>query len=584
MPEQPDFLLPVRDPELPAGNFVGADSGRGLAFAWTYEPEAESSVSTVEGPFVNAGRSGGFNANATFYNGRLYVVVSDSVNARIIEMTAEGAVLRAVTLESLGINPGLRNFIGVSAIASDSSGLIVQYNFIPNTGGASGGSMLARIPYSLVAGSAVSITASTGSAFLGRIAIVDGELWAINNTNRIDRYTLTGNTVGSRVGTVSLSSTISSTGGLEVTDNHIVVLSRSNILTFTRSGAVDPLIGTIALGSTGRGVAFDGFGVFYSVTGTAELSIARLAGLPIQSFSLRRRTGPFEPWQYWNGEGTGALQWRSTETPQPASLLQDEGIIEEPVTRRFRLTLGDNWDSGTNQHQFQVRNRDQRDEWSPWSDSIRVQPGSPLGANIITPDTDDGDLSAEFNPQWLVTGGAQGYYRVTTRSLGRLLQRTVIFVTSRASHIWGTSGADQLLTSLPNEPDEGATLDIEVEVWSAQLVRTVARRRATVRYLPPVHAFNLNALEESDHAAVLVTWTNPALRGANPPSSRVELWRRVEGENPLRIHNDTEPLTNNADTDAAFTDYWAPLERLLEYRVLTYGARNQTDDTAPWFE
>ena len=563
MTGQPDFFVPVRDPALPAGDSVGQDTESGFRIGWSYEPDTDPTPSvflSLSTPLTNFGRGITIGTNGNYY------VMSST---ELIEVTPQGAerpFVRAGTAIASG---------SFTDVAADASGLIIHVASSFSQGS------LYRIPYTF---DSASIVSTENVIPTEGIALVDNEVWFATSTGNIARRSLQGSFLGLLVLRPAVRST-SYRFGLSVGPDKIYVTATTSatsntptIAVYDRNTLLRLTDETITMPTDFQGIEYRPDGL-YCISGRADIYRVAFVGIPLQDFSLRRSTSGGSSWQYYNGSA-----WQNTEDPQPASLLQDEGIIEVPATRRFRLTLGDNWGSGTQQHQFQVRNRDELNAWSPWSDSIRVQPGTPLGVNIITPDQDDGDLSAEFNPQWTVSGGSQGYYRVTTRSLGRLLQRTVVFVTSRASHIWGTSGTDQLLTSLPNEPDEGSTLDIEVEVWSAQLVRTVGRRRATLRYTAPIHAFNLAALEESDHAAVLVTWTAPALRGANPPSSRVELWRRVEGENPLRIHNDTEPLTNNADTDAAFTDYWAPLERLLEYRVLTYGARNQTDDTAPWFE
>ena len=72
------------------------------------------------------------------------------------------------------------------------------------------------------------------------------------------------------------------------------------------------------------------------------------------------------------------------------------------------------------------------------------------------------------------------------------------------------------------------------------------------------------------------------MSGANPATTQVEVWRRTVGGAPIRIHIDTDPLTNNQDTSGMFRDYWAPLEQVLEYRIVAFGDEGQSDDAAQW--
>ena len=570
MTGQPDFFVPVRDPALPAGDSVGQDTESGFRIGWSYEPVTESSASQVSALFAPSAGTAGFNADIAYYNGRLFVAFSTSVNTYLTEITTSGATVRTMDAVTLGIpGSGGGAVLSSTSIAADASGivLLVRYRTGPSTRFETW-----RVPLSMEAGSATRLTVF-GTTFLGEIAIADGELWSVSG-RRVSRRSFS---TGAVLGTVTLSAD-GTAGGLTVTDRYIAVGSA----VFSRVGQLTTDIGSVTV--SGRAIAFDGGAIFYSVLNRTELGITQLAGLPLQAFSLRRSTNGGSSWQYYNA---ATSTWQSTEAPQPSSSLTDEGIVREPGVRHYSLFLGANWNSGTGTHLFQARNRDQRSVWSPWSASLTVLPGTATSVNIITPDMDNADLDAGFNPRWTV-GTPQAYYRVTTRSVGRLLQRTGVVTSSGTSHIWGSSGIDQILTDLPNEPDEGSILNIEVEVWSSGFLKSTGRRSATVRYLPPIHAFNVNALEEPDHAAVLLTWITPAQRGSNPPTTRVEIHRRVEGENPLRIYNEPANLRMVSDapvdTDAAFTDYWAPLERLLEYSVRTFGARGQVDPREEWFE
>ena len=268
--------------------------------------------------------------------------------------------------------------------------------------------------------------------------------------------------------------------------------------------------------------------------------------------------------------------------PAGMSLLTSDGTVREPDVQHFRIALDEFWDSGNNEHQFQTRNRDTANAWSPWSDSLRVLPSTPPVINITTPAVDDANLSAEFNPAWTASA-QQSYYRVTTRSGGVTYQESGFKTSTATSHNWGNSGDDQPLISLPAMPVEGDILDITLEVWNNRFLLTIADRRGTVRYLAPEPAENVVVTANNTDAEVVIVWdaqtTGP---GGEPATTRIELYRRVEGGDPVRIYIDDDPLDNNMDTAGTFTDHWAPFERLLEYRPLALGARGQSDDTALW--
>ena len=169
---------------------------------------------------------------------------------------------------------------------------------------------------------------------------------------------------------------------------------------------------------------------------------------------------------------------------------------------------------------------------------------------------------------------------MTTRVSGRVYQRTAVVASSTSSHVWGSSGIDQLLTDLPDLPDEASILDISVEVWSTALVRTIARRSATIRYLAPPFPTGVRFIEDIDSGAIDVLWTLPESTGGEPDPVSVEVWRREVGKDNEGLYH----IETNPNSTGFIKDYWVPFNRVVEYRVVSVGARGQHREDTPWVE
>ena len=595
MPEKPVWYQPVRDPELPPGDGTGSDVNSGLTFGFIFEP-------TVGAPTLTTHAVSGLDTQAVMLGvelvgDSLYVLARGRIGGsrlasiNIYEFSLSGAIVRSVRLPSIVGQGGRGQLENVHrGLGSDSSGLYVI------TGTNRGQFDLWRVAYNLTSPTLVGRIPSGAGNFLtlqGDFKIVDNELWALTNLNGfatrpvINRESLADLSLVSG-GQISLSASVAryvGDYGFEVTEDRVYI--------FTGTGGA---VRVAAFQRDGTEVANEGFAVpdivsgaqqfeggiarsgtaIYTFPSTTELREYTLSIQPIQDYSLRRIAGiGAGTTEYYNGSG-----WQSTETPQPASQLTNAGRVRDPGVTRYSLFVS-SWASSQVVNRYEVRNRDAAGVWSPWSDRLTVRAGPALGVNIITPDMDNGDLSAEFNPQWVVTGGGQAYYRVSTRvrAIGREYQRTGVIATSTTSHIWGSSGTDQLLTSLPDEPDEASILEITVEVWSAALVRTVSRRTATIRYLAPPFPTGVRFLDRIDIGAIEVLWTLGTPTGGEPNAARIEVWRREVGKEEGLYYEDNTPTPSGV-----FVDHWVPFNRVVQYRVVALGARGQHREDTPWVE
>ena len=562
MTGQPDFYLPTREPLLPVGAHGAADDAD-LELGWSYEPATDAVGTVIPYDWATSNLSS-VRIDLGDFGGDLYAIMRIGTFSRIDKISTSGALIRTINSSNLGIS-GAAYVIDV-----DADGPVI----------AAGSNRIYRLNDDL--GDPTLLFSVPLTLSLEGLALVGDEIWLlVNLPNRVIRYSLSGTNLGSV--TLPLSGALF---GLAVTDTHIYVLDSTHIRAHTYAGAaVTSLDATLTTGSEQGLVSLpDAFWTGSTAAITEGLTRYDLIGLAMQDFSLRRSLNSGNTWRYFNDANSGSSQWASADTPQPVSLLTSDGIVREPCVQHFRIALDEFWDNGNNEHQFQARNRDTAGTWSPWSDSLDVLPSTPPTVDIDTPATDDIDLSAEFNPRWTVST-EQDYYRVTTRVGDQVFQESGFITSTATQHDWGNSGTDQLLIDLPVEPMDGDLLDITLEVWNDRYLRTVVSRRGIVRYLPPEPPEDVVVTANNTRARVVVVWEAQAAGASGEPATAtIELYRRVEGGDPVRIYIDDDPLTNDADTVGTFTDHWAPFERLLEYRPLALGVRGQSDDATLWVQ
>ena len=276
--------------------------------------------------------------------------------------------------------------------------------------------------------------------------------------------------------------------------------------------------------------------------------------------------------------------WSGTATTElPLADLTMTGCVAARVGVTCWRTSVNPWTSGSGTHLFQVRTKDTRN--SIWSDSITILPDSPLGIGITTP-VSGGDISEAYMPRWSTTRNG-AYYRVQSFLNGVLVQNSGVITSAAKTHAWSGSGRDQVvgLIDAP-EVEDGASLVVTVEVWSVRFLRSEASVTGTVRYLPPSPPQAVSVSVFAFLGAVDVIWTLTPGSGGTPDAAIVEVWRRELGnEFSTKVDSEVliyrEPADNSVNVN--WTDYWAPFNKEIEYRVVPIGARDQHDPRTPWY-